>query len=157
VLIWAPRHPERAKHIIEKAHDLTVQKRSNDATITQTTQIYLVDTLGELGTVFSSGRVVFLGGSFGPQGGHNPFEPAHFGCFILTGPQVQNHKEGFSALVDLDAARIVPDGAAIADVVISFIQTNGAGFHGENGRDLIASANGVVESTVDALRSHLAV
>ena len=156
LLIWAPRHPERAKNIIACASDLVIHQRSKHQSITGDTQIYLADTLGELGTVFSCSKIVFLGGSFGRKGGHNPFEPASFGCFILTGPHIQNHKEGFEALMCVDAAKSVSNGADLGLQVVNFMDESGTEMNGENGRALVASANGSVEKTVALLRSRLA-
>lgn len=121
LLIWAPRHPRRATDIRRIATDLTVSQRSSSDPITAETAIYLADTLGELGTLFSCADIVFLGGSFGDEGGHNPFEPAQFGCKVLTGPRHRNHDEGFATLMQNGAAFTVNDGMALGAKVTSLL------------------------------------
>ena len=50
--------------------------------------IHIVDTLGEMGSLFAIADVVFLGGSLLPIGGHNPLEPAQFGLPVICGPHL---------------------------------------------------------------------
>ena len=86
--IIAPRHKERAKKIVDFAIMLgmkTGQKSKQDI-IAAGTDIYLVDTMGELGNFFASTNIVCVGGSLVPKGGHNLIEPAQFGCALLHGP-----------------------------------------------------------------------
>lgn len=94
--VIVPRHPQRGGEIaalIDTA-GLSYQRRSQqDAQnfgIDATTQIYLADTLGELGLFFSLCATVVMGGSFADVGGHNPIEPAQMECLIIYGPQMYN-------------------------------------------------------------------
>lgn len=117
ILIWAPRHPKRASSIIAKATSMELAQRSRGAPITHNTQIYLADTLGELGIMFSLANTVFLGGSFGNEGGHNPYEPARFGCAVITGPNARNHADGFAAL----GATTVQNETALGQAVLDHL------------------------------------
>lgn len=155
ILIWAPRHPQRAAPIMDAAGALNISRRSLSELITDHTQIYLVDTLGELGTMFSCGNIVFLGGSFGAQGGHNPFEPACFGAFILTGPNVRNHEAGFADLMAKGAAASVVDGEALAAQVIALMRSGEAEALGTKGRDLVTVVNEPVNKTSAAITAIL--
>ena len=110
-LILAPRHPERSAEVaalIERAR-MTQARRSVGDTPDGASQVYLADTLGELGTWYALAPIVFLGGSLREIGGHNPFEPASAGAAILTGPHVTNFAETFAPLIATGGAVEVAD------------------------------------------------
>jgi len=90
--IIAPRHPSRGKKIagLGKASGLETATRSLGQPINSSTDIYIVDTIGELGTMFSVCPIVFVGKSLASTGGQNPVEPSHFNCAILFGPDMEN-------------------------------------------------------------------
>jgi len=90
LLIIAPRHPERGDEIARdlRARGWEVAQRSKDEMPDAMTQIYLADTLGEMGLWYRLSPVSFLGGSLVEIGGHNPFEPAALGSAIIHGPHV---------------------------------------------------------------------
>lgn len=148
LLIWAPRHPDRAKDIIAATQDFVVRQRSQSEDLTPDTQIYLADTLGELGTMFSLTDVVFLGGAFGKQGGHNPYEPACFGCVMITGPHMRNHKDGFAALADVGAATVVQNGAALGQEVMRLLASPDTTRNGKSAQAFVQKANGATDKTV---------
>ena len=85
--IIIPRHPSRKDEILAEMADmnLKIAVRSNGNKIDSTTDIYLADTLGELGIFYRLARIVFVGGSLVKRGGHNPLEPARLGCAIVVG------------------------------------------------------------------------
>ena len=91
--IIIPRHPERGSTIKETISNTNnIAQRSMNEPITTTTDIYLADTLGELGLFYTLCPIAFLGNSLTtqPGGGHNPIEPAHLDCSILYGPHMFN-------------------------------------------------------------------
>ena len=102
--IIAPRHPDRGPGIVEiaKAAGLSAALRSQGRLPQATDDIYVVDTLGELGLVYRLAPIVFVGGSLASHGGQNPIEPIKLGAAILHGPHVWNFAEIYAAL---DAAR----------------------------------------------------
>jgi 3-deoxy-D-manno-octulosonic-acid transferase len=69
-------------------------------------QIVLLDTIGELASVYSLAAVAFIGGSLIPAGGHNPLEPAQFGVPIVMGPHYTNFRAITDDLRAQDAIRI---------------------------------------------------
>jgi 3-deoxy-D-manno-octulosonic-acid transferase len=109
VLVLAPRHPERFDAVaatLEKSGISFVRRSSwqslapDRLSMLIPGQIVLLDTIGELASVYSLAAVAFVGGSLVPAGGHNPLEPAQFGVPILMGP----HYANFRAIVeDLEA------------------------------------------------------
>jgi len=117
--ILAPRHPHRGDDIEEmaKAQGLRVSRRSRAEAITPDTEVYLADTMGEMGLFFSLSDIVFVAGSLVPVGGHNPIEPAHFGCAILFGPLMAKNAE-IAAEMTLEGAAIqTSSGAEITEIV----------------------------------------
>lgn len=103
--IIAPRHIKRAKDICEliKKSDLSYSVRSLKDKINSKTDIYIVDTMGELGTLFNLANVSFIGGSF-KNGGHNPIEAAYFDTYIIFGPNMTNFTEVAQEFLQYKAA-----------------------------------------------------
>lgn len=103
LLVIAPRHPDRLGDVLTDlgtGHG-PVAVRSRGDRITRQTQIYVADTLGEMGLFFRLADVVVMGGSFVPGvGGHNPMEPARLGAPVISGPQVFNAQEVYDAMVE---------------------------------------------------------
>lgn len=106
LLVIAPRHPERREEILKQLHSLTdrVAVRSRNDEITDTTRLYLLDTVGELNNWFAGARLVIMGGSFVPRGGHNLLEPAHFGKAVIFGPSMENFHEEARLMLSKHAA-----------------------------------------------------
>jgi len=92
LVIIAPRHPPRSKTIQGEIDSLGMRYavRSQAQPVTGETEVYLADTLGELGPLMAHARLVIMGGSFDDTGGHNLIEPANLGCTIITGPSDSN-------------------------------------------------------------------
>lgn len=110
--IIAPRHPARAKEIeaVIGMHDLTFQTRTTEKKLPgPADQIYLADTMGELGLFYRAAPVACIGRSFSNDGGggHNPIEPAMLGCAVLHGPHVQNLGRIFAEMNKAGAALLV--------------------------------------------------
>ena len=93
--IIIPRHPDRGDELQKSLtkQGYTIARRSKGETISEDTQIYLADTLGELGTFYRFCELVFVGGSLTPIGGHNILEPAQLGCAIIFGHHMENFAE----------------------------------------------------------------
>lgn len=99
-LIIVPRHPERFEEVFALMQSYT---KENDVTLSRFSQVknfesdlILVDMMGELNNMYAIGDVAILGGAFNPDvGGHNPLEPAYFGCKIITGKHFFHQKELF--------------------------------------------------------------
>ena len=102
LLILAPRNPERFAEAeqLARAEGWKVSKRSDLAVDAEPrVDIVVLDSIGELATVYQLGTVVFVGGSLVPTGGHNILEPAVFGKPIVFGPHMQNFLEIAEAFV----------------------------------------------------------
>ncbi|MDE3200820.1 MAG: 3-deoxy-D-manno-octulosonic acid transferase [Acidobacteriota bacterium] len=102
VLVLAPRHPERFETVASLLRSAGIKwvRRSEWKTKPPETiepgTVVLLDTIGELASIYSLATVAFVGGSLVPAGGHNPLEPAQFAVPIVMGP----HYVNFRAIVD---------------------------------------------------------
>jgi 3-deoxy-D-manno-octulosonic-acid transferase len=76
--------------------------------------IYVADTLGELGLIYRIAPIVFMGGSLASHGGQNPIEAVRLGAAVLHGPHVWNFAEIYSMLDQSHGAELVADGNALA-------------------------------------------
>src|SRR5439155_24119367 len=114
--IIAPRHPVRGPAIAQRlrAGGLRVARRAAGEAIAADTEIYLADTLGELGLFFRVAGIAFIGGSLVGKGGHNPFEAARLDCAVLHGPDMANCAAMAEALDGAGAALTVADAASLA-------------------------------------------
>ncbi|MBV8849202.1 MAG: 3-deoxy-D-manno-octulosonic acid transferase [Methylobacteriaceae bacterium] len=118
--IVAPRHPERAAAITQMlvGKGLRVLRRSRGGGVGNDTDIYLADTLGEVGLVYRLCKLAFIGRSLSANGGgQNPIEAAKLNCAILHGPHVGNFREAYAALDDGAGAFAVEDRQALSNVV----------------------------------------
>ncbi|MEM7321277.1 MAG: glycosyltransferase N-terminal domain-containing protein, partial [Pseudomonadota bacterium] len=119
LLLLVPRHPERGDEVARVITEmgLAAARRTVGEAIRPDIQVYLADTLGELGAWYSLCPLVFLGGSLKDIGGHNPFEPAQAGAAVITGPGYFNFAETYRAMLDAGAAVEVRTGTELAKAV----------------------------------------
>lgn len=102
VLLLVPRHPERFDKVAKmmedfaEAYHCTTQRYSQNEVLSS--DIVLIDTLGELVNMYAISDIVILGGAFEPIGGHNAAEAAQFGCKIISGKHYFNQKDIFDAI-----------------------------------------------------------
>lgn len=104
LLVIAPRHPERNEQIIKQLVGYNIALRSKNDPVTENSQIYLLDTVGELTSWFYDAKLIIMAGSFIHRGGHNILEPAHFGKAIIFGPHMENFNDEVEILLSGDAA-----------------------------------------------------
>ncbi|PZM07739.1 lipid IV(A) 3-deoxy-D-manno-octulosonic acid transferase [Rhizobium tubonense] len=124
--IIVPRHPERCDEIEAKlvAQGLKVARRTRDDVLTPDVDIFLGDTIGEMGLYLRMTEVAFVGRSlFEHKGGQNPLEPAMLGCAILSGAHVQNFRDAYQRLARGGSARLVRDTEMLAKGVY-YLLTN---------------------------------
>ncbi len=109
--IIAPRHPERGREIsaLVARAGLRASQRSLGLQPDGATDVYVADTIGEMGLFYRAAPIVFLGGSLIPHGGQNPIEPAKLGAALLHGPYVHNFTEVYALLDQAEGALPVSD------------------------------------------------
>lgn len=150
-LILAPRHRDRFQKVSElcRQTNLMVSARSQQTAITSSTDILLVDTIGELQMIYAAADIAFVGGSLVPVGGHNLIEPAALGLPILTGPNLHNFAEISKLLQNAGAAQIVTDANSIADAVIALCSAK------ELREKIGTCAKETIQANRGALQKHL--
>jgi 3-deoxy-D-manno-octulosonic-acid transferase len=119
LLVLVPRHPPRFAEVagLLRSRQVPFVSRTSRQTVSADTQVYLLDTLGELPAFYAAGDVAFVGGSLVPVGGHNLLEPAALSLPIVAGPHNFNSADIAKMLVEHGAVRIVHDAAQLAAVV----------------------------------------
>lgn len=155
LLILAPRYPDRCKKLSEefKNGGMKVAIRSNRDEINDSTDIYLVDTLGELNTFFNEAALVFVGGSLINRGGHNILEPANFGKCIIVGPHTDNFSLETTELLEADALIQVKDNHQLGTKLITLLKDDKQReAYGENAMHFINKQSGVLNIYLDHLK-----
>ena len=117
LLVLAPRHPERGEAVegLARSQGCVVARRSRDQPLTEAVEVYVADTLGELGLWFRLARAALVGGSLvAGIGGHNPLEPARLGCPVIAGKHVANWRAVYAGLAAVDGVRTVGSTATLA-------------------------------------------
>jgi 3-deoxy-D-manno-octulosonic-acid transferase len=153
VMILAPRHPERFVEVGELVQklDFRMWRRSLWSGEPLAGGVLLLDSIGELATIYSLATIAFVGGSLVPRGGHNILEPALAGVPIVTG----NHYENFRDVVNFFASRNAVRIVGLAELPLVFMELIGnAGERQTLSRNALAaleSQRGATDRTVAAL------
>ena len=123
VTVIVPRHPERGAQVaaLARARDLGVGLRTAAEPIAANTEVYVADTLGELGLFYRLAPLAFVGGSLVDAGGHNPIEPIQLGAATVTGPHLRNFAEVQADLEAASASRVVADARELAGAVAGLL------------------------------------
>lgn len=118
LLVLVPRHPERFDRVAqEAAGGFRVQRHSKGGAIELQTQVLVGDTMGELMAFIGASDVVFMGGTWVNNGGHNFIEPAAWAKPIVSGPSLFNFSEVSRLLIDAGALEVVSSPAQLVAVV----------------------------------------
>jgi 3-deoxy-D-manno-octulosonic-acid transferase len=152
-LVLAPRHPERVEEVEAQARAAgwRVARRSRPAGAGDA-DVVLLDTVGELGSLYGAADVVFVGGSLVPIGGHNVIEPARHGKAVLFGPHMGNFREAAALLVGAAGAVQVTDAAALGPAVARLLEDAGERARlGAAARAAVRGHQGALRRTVEAL------
>jgi 3-deoxy-D-manno-octulosonic-acid transferase len=157
--IVGPRHPERGPGVAAELRglDLAVTRRAGLEPLRRDTEVYVADTLGELGLFYRLGAPVFVGGSLVPHGGQNPLEAARLGNPVLLGPHTDNFTEINERLVAAGGAEVVADEAALAGAVDRLLRDPAErARRGEAASAVAATGAGVLDAVLAELDPFLA-
>jgi 3-deoxy-D-manno-octulosonic-acid transferase len=116
------RHPPRAEEVKALLQGVNFAQRSRQDSLKSDSEIYLVDTLNELGIFYRLAKFAFIGGSLAEVGGHNPFEAIKLGCGVISGRNVKNFREIYGKLEAEKACVMVDSVADLATQVRGFLQ-----------------------------------
>lgn len=161
LLIVAPRHTRDGDALEEAARAAfgNVSRRSSGENPDITTQVYIADTIGEMGLWYRLASVSFVGHSldinYENLEGKNPFEAAALGSAILHGPAVSYFAESYDALAAARAARQITDAASLAASVLDLFDPATRKPMLEGAARVIAARRGVLENTWAILRNAL--
>jgi 3-deoxy-D-manno-octulosonic-acid transferase len=122
----------------------------------ETTPILLLDTLGELASLYTGARAAFVGGTLAPVGGHNVLEPAAAGVPVAFGPHTENAGDAAARLLAAGGARQVADCEALGAVLEEwFASPATARSAGERARAAVAAGDGAIAVTMAVIRGVL--
>lgn len=148
LLIWVPRHPERFERVasLVREQGWPVATRTAQRWPQADTEVFVVDTLGELMGFFACASVAFVGGSLQPIGGHNLLEPAAMATATVTGPHLHNFSEISRRMREAGALLIGQDRDEVASLLDALLQDRQR-CQGmvQAGLDLVANGRGAVD------------
>jgi 3-deoxy-D-manno-octulosonic-acid transferase len=154
VMILAPRHPERFDKVANliASFDIAFVRRSSWAAACPITGgVFLLDSVGELASIYTLADIAFVGGSLVPTGGHNILEPAQYGAAIVVGPHTFNFREIVSIFQNGGALRLVT-AEALADVLLELLSNPEQRQRlGQRAKTLFAQHAGATQRTLHAL------
>ena len=156
--VLAPRHPERGQGIsdVTRLAALTYALRSRNELPSQATDIYIADTLGEMGLVYRIAPIVFMGGSLVRHGGQNPIEAIKLGAAILHGPHIWNFASIYATLGAATGAKMVTDTASLAEGIGAWLADIDARQQvAQTGLKAMGTLAGALERTMVALDPYL--
>ncbi len=150
LLLLAPRHPARGAAVAALANG--APRRSENVPIGGA-GVFVIDTMGELGTFFALAPVAFMGGSLlPPLAGHNPVEPAKTGAAIVSGPHVSSFSDLYDALSRAGAARFARDANELASTVSELWRNEAARVAQiDAAADMVAGGESTLQATVQRL------
>ncbi len=157
--IIAPRHPRRGEEVeaLARGAGVATARRSAGLNPDRAVDLYVADTVGELGLFYRLATVAFLGGSLVPHGGQNPIEPAKLGAAIAHGPEVHNFADVYASLDQAGGAAQVSDAGALAGRVHLWLTDAGqARAAGRAALAAVGELTGAAERVMQALDPLLA-
>ncbi len=157
LLIIAPRHPHRGPEIARKlqAEGWRVGLRSDGQMPAPDTDIYIADTLGEMGLWYRLCPVAFVGGSLVPVGGHNPYEPVQLDCAVIHGPDVSNFAEIYDRLERARGALRAGSAEAVAQALLRLQDAAIRASLTQAARAALQSTPSATSATLDAILQRL--
>lgn len=157
-LVLAARHPRRFDEVTElaSAGKWKVVRRTKLERPAPDADVMILDTIGELASVYVRADIVFVGGSLAPWGGHNLVEPAIVGKPVVFGPHMSNFKEMSEMFLEADAAVQVADRYQLRDVLTELLRDAPRRRSlGQRAQDLVQVNRGAGRRTVEIAREML--
>ena len=154
LLVIAPRHPERFDAVASllESSEPRFQRRSQwDGETLPAGSVFLLDTIGELASLYGFADLAFVGGSLVPRGGHNVLEAAQFAKPVLVGPSTENFRDIVDVFRRADALRVVTPETFTATILELLENDEERNALGQRALDVMRSQLGATEKTVAAL------
>lgn len=156
--IITPRHPDRGAQIsdILTSEGLTFQMRSENGLPQSETDIYLADTIGDLGTLYALSPISFIGGSLVPHGGQNPVEAIRLQTTVITGPHIHNFEDTYQELFQCKAAKKICSAEELAQSVRVLLEhPEKVKLMQDQAQAALTKLAGALPRTLDALTPYL--
>ncbi|WP_061007857.1 lipid IV(A) 3-deoxy-D-manno-octulosonic acid transferase [Vibrio sp. CUB2] len=126
LLILVPRHPERFDNVFEQCQKLgfDAARRTSQTEVTESTQVYLGDTMGEMLVLMGAADICFMGGSLvgDKVGGHNVLEPIALGLPVINGPSYFNFKDIVEEFRSLNKIHVIENSSVLAEQVTDLLR-----------------------------------
>ncbi|MEI9992351.1 MAG: glycosyltransferase N-terminal domain-containing protein [Rhizomicrobium sp.] len=150
--IIVPRHPSRGADIAMLCDTRKAARRALGDAIAPDTEVYIADTLGELGLFYRLTPFCFVGGTLIPAGGHNPLEPARLHCAVMAGPHTHNSASAYAAIFAAQGLGLVRSSAEIVALAARLIEhPDEAKALGDAAARGAAALGGAVAKTIDVV------
>lgn len=158
LLLWVPRHPERFGRVeaLAREQGWQVATRTAQGWPQADTDVFVVDTLGELMGFFACAEVAFVGGSLQPIGGHNLLEPAAMATATVTGPHLHNFAEISRRMRQAGALLVCRDRDQVSQALDGLLHDRQQRQDMvQAGLQLVASGRGAVHRILDLIAARL--
>lgn len=120
--------------------------------------VFILDTIGELGQVYGIADVAFVGGSLAPRGGHNLLEPAFFGVPVLFGPYIHNFTAMSELMIEFGGGKMVANESELLNVMIELLSNKDKiDKMGKGARECVKQNQGAVHRVVGILESYIEI
>ncbi len=153
LLVLAPRRPERfdaVAALISAAGHALLRRSVPTAGVPPEGAVYLLDSIGELSSLYGEARLAFVGGSLVPAGGHNPIEAWSAGVPVLVGPHASNFQDIVRDGREIGILEVVADGAELERSLAAALRDPAAlARRGEAARRAVVESRGAVTRTAD--------
>jgi len=156
--ILVPRHPERGSEIAEslRAKGFEISLRSSSEHVENKTEIYVADTLGELGVFYRLARVAFLGGSLVPHGGQNALEAIRLSCAVVHGPHTHNFVDLYGQLNESGGSTQIENAEELSRCVLDLLgDPSRVEAQVARAKEILATEGDVVGQTIDQIDPYM--
>lgn len=154
LLVLVPRHPQRFDKVYQlcEQQGMKVKRFTSNTHCQDSTDVFLVDAMGQLENVYQIADITFVGGSINPRGGHNALEPASYGVPIMMGSSRFNNPLICEALAEKGALVTTDSLEELVAVATTWLNNSDASkIAGQSGRQVIKDNQGAVDATLDVI------
>jgi len=163
VLVLAPRHLERlveVEKLLSNRNLKSIRRTefSSKFELNKSSQVILLDTIGELNRFYALARIVFVGGSLVPVGGHNILEPASLGKAVLFGPHMDNFREIANSFISKGGGRVVSNRVELLKNILGLLSNDKELERmGKTAREIVEAHKGASEKSARLIKKLLLV
>ena len=153
-LIIAPRNINRVSEIkqLAESYCLSVSMRTEPAS--SNSDVFILNSIGELATCYSLGHIAFVGGSLVSKGGHNPIEPASMGIPVFFGPHMEDFSEIAESLVSCGGGKTVHNEEELHKALLQFLHSEESRLNqGASAKTFVNNHRGVIDKHIELIHT----